>query len=354
YCVECHEVNPNIHVFDYQPNYKFRGKGPLYFGIELEIEFNGQRPDTLIAAADNPYFFLKHDGSIHDGAEVVSHPASFKWINDNFSDTWRNVLKVRDSGMRSFKTETCGIHIHMSKKAFSKFHLYKFLRFFRENIALVTKISQRNPENLDQWSTLNSDESILFQAKRGNTSERYVAVNLGPPETVEIRIFRGNLLEAAFRKNLEFCKALFDFTAMSSSSSLTAIHFHKFVGKNKKQFPNLLAFLLKLEITKMKRVPTVSGIHRKFPSERDGDDKWGIDEENCSKEWIPEGTNTHVEVPDECEISPAPARIIPLEAPPLRVEPPDYVISLPTPWREYHVGDLFTEMMDENIENEIA
>ncbi|KKL12291.1 hypothetical protein LCGC14_2537220, partial [marine sediment metagenome] len=185
YCPSCRESeNENeIHHWDYQPEYKFYGKGPLYLGIELEIEFKSQSPTILIDATENPYFFLKHDGSICNGAEVVSHPASFKWINDNFEGTWKRVLKVREEGMRSFKTETCGIHIHMSKKAFSKYHLYKFLRFFRENIDFVTVVSQRTGGNLNQWSTLDSTENIIFQAKHGNTEEKYVAVNLIPPKT---------------------------------------------------------------------------------------------------------------------------------------------------------------------------
>ncbi len=345
FCPGCRHSDEEIHAFDYQPRYEFKGKGPLYFGVELEIEFNGQGSDILISAVDNPYFFLKHDGSICEGAEVVSHPASLKWINDNFSDTWENVLKVRDSGMISFKTETCGIHIHMSKKAFSKFHLYKFLRFFRENTAFVTKISQRNQVRLDEWSTLNSDESIIFQAKRGSTSERYVAVNLQPPDTVEIRIFRGNLLETAFRKNLEFCKALFDFTAISLSSSLTAKHFHKFVVKNKKQFPNLLAFMLKLEITKMKRVPTVNGVHRKFPSERDWDGGWLIDEEKCSKEWVREGA-----APPE-EATPQIEEGTEIDCP-NEVELREYAIPPPALWRTYYAtptpAEALAERMDES------
>ena len=319
HCSECRAGgNPNIREWDYQPRYKFYGKGPLYFGIELEIEFRGQNSDILIDAADHPYFFLKHDGSIHDGAEVVSHPASFKWINDNFQETWERVLDVRAKGMRSFKTETCGIHIHMSKKAFSKFHLYKFLRFFRENVDFITKVSQRAEENLNQWSSLDSNENILAQAKQGNTGERYVAVNLRPNKTVEIRIFRGNLLETAFHKNLEFCKALFDFTAKSSCSSLTAVHFYKFVSKNKKQFPNLLVFLLKLEITKMKRTPTANGIHRKFPSERDSADGWLIDTENDSQEWVREA------VPEEVEVFAVPQeQSDPPERPAVQEEPTD-------------------------------
>ena len=287
HCPSCRESeNENgIPHWDYQPKYKFYGKGPLYLGIELEIEFKSQSPTILIDATENPYFFLKHDGSICNGAEVVSHPASFKWINDNFEGTWKRVLKVREEGMRSFKTETCGIHIHMSKKAFSKYHLYKFLRFFRENIDFVTVVSQRTGGNLNQWSTLDSAENIIFQAKHGNTGEKYVAVNLIPPKTVEIRVFRGNLLETAFRKNLEFCKALFDFTEGSSCLSLTAIHFHKFVAKNKKQFPNLLAFLSTVKIAKMKRKPTATGIHRKFPSERQQRDDWIIDTKRDMEEW---------------------------------------------------------------------
>ncbi len=290
YCPDCQGSPSDIHQWDYQPRYVFKGKGPLYFGIELEIEFRDQSPSILIDAACDPYFFLKHDGSISDGAEVVSHPASFKWINDNFASTWGKVLQVKEKGMRSYTTATCGIHIHMSKAAFSKLHLYKFIRFFRENADFITKVSQRTDKNLTQWSAVSSDESIFHQVKQGSTDRRYTAVNLMPPKTVEVRIFRGNLQESGFRKNLEFCKALFDFTAKSSCSGLTAVHFFKFVANNKKQFPRLVNFLLKLEIAKMKRKPTINGVHRKFPSEKKKGE-WSVDENSNVKEWerrIPE------------------------------------------------------------------
>lgn len=310
-CYACADRPEEIYEYDHIPDFKFYGKEKkippywlssllvdcsLYFGIELEIEFNDKNPDSLIHAAENSYFYLKHDGSINDGAEVVSHPATYEWINYNFLETWGRVLNVRREGMRSYNTETCGIHIHMSKAAFSKLHLYKFLRFFRENEDFIEKISQRKSHNLDQWARIGCRENIIAQASRGSTGERYVAVNMGGLSTVEIRIFRGNLRESGFRKNLEFCKALYDFTKVSSCSNLTGTHFKKFVSK--KEFPNLSAFLLQWDVPKMKRVPTEKGYLRAFPSEKKTD--WSIDTDNREQEWHPEAPcSTEPPIPEE-------------------------------------------------------
>lgn len=313
-CLSCAGRNEEIFEYDHIPDFKFYGKEkkirlstgslphalidcPLYFGIELEIEFNANSPDILIQAAENDYFYLKHDGSINTGAEVVSHPATYEWINKNFDETWGRVLNVKKEGMRSYNTETCGIHIHMSKTAFSKLHLYKFLRFFRENEDFIEKISQRKKHNLDQWALIGYRENIITQARRGSTGERYVAVNMGGLSTVEIRIFRGNLSEPGFRKNLEFCKALYDFTKVSSCSNLTGTHFKKFVSK--KEFPNLSAFLLQWDVPKMKRVPTEKGYLRTFPSENKTD--WSIDADNKEQEWYPEAPcPPELTVPVDC------------------------------------------------------
>ncbi len=290
-CPDCFDArrdsDTGIFHYDYQPDFVLYGKGDLHFGIELEIEFNNKDSSLLLDAAEHDYFFVKHDGSINDGAEVVSHPATFSWINEHFKETWGKVLALREKGMRSYRTETCGIHIHLSKKAFTRFHLYKFLRFIRENCAFVEQISQRINGNLDQWASLSSTESILRQARTRSTDERYVAVNLGNHNTIEIRIFRGNLKESGFRKNIEFCKALYDFTAGESCSNLTAVHFQKYILKNKKGFPNLNVFIQDWDIVGMKRVPTENGKHKMFPCQREKND-WDIDEERREQEWFPE------------------------------------------------------------------
>jgi len=284
-CEGCYnEENEGIHEYDYRPHLKFRGKGPLFLGIELEVEFNNVDPECLIDATDIPYFYLKHDGSLDDGCEIVSHPASFAWIQENFHDTWSPVLKLRKRGIKSYRTTTCGIHVHMSKKAFSKYHLYKFLRFFRENSKFIEKFSQREKTDLTQWASLAWKDSIIDLAGGDRPSSRYRAVNLYNRDTVEIRIFRGNLIEAGFRKNIEFCKALYDFTKQASSKSLTAIHFKKHVKKSRKLFPNLHVSLSKMNKAFL-RVPTESGVPSSKPSNKRG--RWTIDPENQEKEWFP-------------------------------------------------------------------
>lgn len=211
----------SIQSYSFKPDAKFFSLGDekdteLYFGVELETEMRSkyQYNSELVAAALNKnvpnFIYCKYDGSLSNGFEIVSHPATFNYWKNNtvYFDALNGLTKY----CRSFRSDSCGIHIHMSKNAFSGLHLAHFLHFMYNNPAFVEFIAQRTA---NAYASFVPEErnSVLVRAKqkRGNY-ERYTVVNLQNEATIEIRIFKGNLRPDAFMKNIEFCKALFDFT----------------------------------------------------------------------------------------------------------------------------------------------
>ena len=67
----------------YKPDPIFYGKGPRYLGAELEIDGAGECSENAqeilnLANGDWELIYCKHDGSLDDGFEVVTHPMTLK------------------------------------------------------------------------------------------------------------------------------------------------------------------------------------------------------------------------------------------------------------------------------------
>jgi hypothetical protein len=250
YCETCcSDDDAELYDHSYTPDYVFYGKTSenLYFGIELEIENNDDSDYLSDINETNRILYAKSDGSLDNGIEIVSHPTTFDYFNENFNTVWNPILDSKNHGYRSYNTTTCGIHIHISKKAFSTLHLYKFMKFFYMNDKFIRTISQRNSELLDEWASNGATgDNIIKKAKNkiGNEN-RYSAINLQPYNTVEVRIFRGTLEAGSFRKNIEFLHALYYFTKTSGISKLHIDLFIRYIENNKKQYSNLYKFITK-------------------------------------------------------------------------------------------------------------
>lgn len=85
YCSSCyHDRNEyqTINDYNYKPNPIFYGNGDRFFGVELEIDGAGEcnsNAERIIEAAHQnglEYIYCKHDGSLEDGIEIVTHPMS--------------------------------------------------------------------------------------------------------------------------------------------------------------------------------------------------------------------------------------------------------------------------------------
>ena len=73
-----------IQDYCYKPEPVFYGDGPRFFGVELEIDGAGEygsnaRKLLKIANDGEERIYCKHDGSLEEGFEIVTHPMSLHY-----------------------------------------------------------------------------------------------------------------------------------------------------------------------------------------------------------------------------------------------------------------------------------
>ena len=209
-CLTClEEANRDvIQGYYYKPEPIFYGTGPRYFGVELEIDEGGERGDyaSQILTPANVGFterlYCKHDGSLSNGFELVTHPMSLEYHQEEMP--WPEVLRTaRSLGYRSHQTQTCGLHVHVSRKSFGEteeeqeFAIARILYFVEKHWEELLKFSRRTPRQLERWAARygykDRPQEILEHAKKGSHAGRYSCVNLENRATIEFRMFRGTL-----------------------------------------------------------------------------------------------------------------------------------------------------------------
>ena len=230
------------------------GKGPLFFGIELEVEvkrgFHIQPEiDKIYQHFTHDYIILKHDASLDSerGFEMVTRPDTL----DVHLRKWTGFIEDASKRMTSWTNGNCGMHVHMTRAALSQLQLGKMLVWVNHhnNAALVKTIAGRTFEQMNDWCKREGGKKIS-DAKKEYGNERHVALNL-TRRTAELRIFRGTLNPDSFRKNLEFCAALIGFCAPANHAIgdiETPQPFLRYVLDNIKLYPNLHKYLVRRSI----------------------------------------------------------------------------------------------------------
>ncbi len=234
------------------PKFLTRGEGPLFFGIENEmglgrgVESFGKHLSATFHRNDLYYVY---DGSIKPrdtGVEIVCHPRSFDEVyKSNFEEMFKHDSIEENA--------TCGMHVHLSKEAFTRPHLFKFLCFFYEWKTFVEKIAGRKYSEhiLEDYSGNKKKQcaedsgykEMARKARLKGGQDRYQAINLVPEHTVEVRVFKGATCVEELYKNVEFCDALFHYTKSVKRKEMSEKGFRKFVEGKKDLYRNLTSFL---------------------------------------------------------------------------------------------------------------
>ena len=249
YCSDCYhdEVNKcrNIHDYSYKPETIFYGDSSRYFGVELEIDGAGKDDDNAeellrIANSDDnsERVYIKGDGSLDDGMEIISHPMSLEYHKNNMN--WENIMKKAISlGYRSHQTNTCGLHIHVNRDNFGDSReeqdevISRILYFVETHWNEMLKFSRRSEYSMNRWAARYGFEKtgreILDKAKKGSYG-RYTAVNLCNYSTIEFRMFRGTLKYNTLIAALELVNAICDIAVGTSDEGLQKLSWSEFVA----------------------------------------------------------------------------------------------------------------------------
>ena len=235
YCGSCYSDNKNnnnyIKDYNYKPRPQFHGKG-LHLGVELEMECK-DRSDTaealLTFSDDEDLFYIKSDGSLNNGIELVTHPCSLAYHKEDFG--WSDVLKKAVSeGARSHDTSTCGIHVHLSRRFFTTTEVTRFVAFVNVHGDHLKVLARRGASDYSRFKYKHNGTKRLVQQE-----ERYEAVNLYNRNTLEVRIFKGTLKESTLMACIEICDAMARFTKTSNISSI--------IGKSEENWEQFLNYV---------------------------------------------------------------------------------------------------------------
>ena len=245
YCYDCYHTLPAQGINDYyfKPEPIFYGTGKRYFGVELEVDEGGESDSNAervldIANSGRELIYCKHDGSLNDGFEIVTHPMTLDFHENNMP--WAEIMEeAKKMGYLSHQAETCGLHVHVNRTTFGNTEseqeaaiarvLYFFEKFWEE----LLKFSRRTQRQLDHWAARygykEKPKDILDHAKGHNSAGRYTAVNLTNRDTVEFRMFRGTLKYNTLIATLELLDNICEMAVYLTDKDVQGLSWTSFV-----------------------------------------------------------------------------------------------------------------------------
>lgn len=255
-CEGCADSS-GIHEYSYRPTSIFHRSdnepttGRLYFGIELELSHSdrdarkGNMADCLATLDDNGQennVYLKEDGSLETGFEIVSHPRTL--------DSWHEFRPKIESYFQKARNYTDGkrdgLHVHISRRGMTPAHMARFGAFVAACQDEITLIARRNAED---WAKYHKKPKTGKEVRTTvSTASRYTALNWCPSSTVELRVFRATLDPVEFFAAIEFAHAAYRFTKhaigiMEIIKGKPWEQFLTFLNANKGRYGSLIAFL---------------------------------------------------------------------------------------------------------------
>ena len=262
YCSECYhdeiDKGRSIHDYGYKPEPVFYGNSKRFFGVELEIDGAGkdsENADELLAIANRntDCIYIKSDGSLDDGMEIVTYPMSLDY-HKQFC--WQELMaKAISMGYRSHQTGTCGLHCHINRSSLGdtqdeqELVISHILYFVEKNWNELLRFSRRSEYSMNRWASRygfeKSGKDILEKAKKGNNG-RYAAVNLMNWATIEFRLFRGTLKYNTLIAALELVNAICDIAMNTTEEEIEKLSWSDFVSTLTE--PELVNYLMERKL----------------------------------------------------------------------------------------------------------
>lgn len=274
YCEDCQDSSV-IHDYGYRPDPIFHTTSSnerLFFGVEIEVEAGSNIGDASQYAhrlEDMELAYLKSDGSLNCGFEIVTHPMTHDFYKNEATELYETLNTLRDTyRVKSWGTNTCGFHIHISRTGFNGgAHMHRFLNLVYSNQDLYSTIAGRYSDRWAKFDDVNTGagswnedrtefipvRSFRRKLNPDRGSDRYSAVNTNNTHTLEMRIFRGSTQPHVIKSYIDLAHASVEYTRTLSikevaQGALNPEPFIEYIVSNQKLYPELLERINRLYI----------------------------------------------------------------------------------------------------------
>ena len=242
YCYSCLIKHKAIRGYYYKPDPIFYGSGPRYFGVELEVDGAGENHSNArqilnLANAMEERVYIKRDGSLESGMEIVTFPMGIDYQCNHMP--WADILTLlKKMGYTSHNAGTCGLHCHISRDALGdtieeqEDVIARILYFFEKHWNELVRFSRRTQNQMERWASRygyhDSPKDILKRAK--GSFARYSCLNLCNDSTVEFRFARGTLKLNTLIATLQLIDRICDVAMYLSDEELKMLTWSSFVA----------------------------------------------------------------------------------------------------------------------------
>lgn len=256
-CYGCHCRHADHRVirdYYYKPTPVFFGEGERYWGVELEVDDGGESNRNAarilaVANSNEELVYIKHDGSLNEGFEIVTHPMTLDYHMNKMP--WGEIMdEAKRMGYRSHQSGTCGLHFHVNRSAFGETEaeqeavIARILYFFEKHWEELLKFSRRTQKQLQQWANrygLKEQPQDILKHAKGN-QERYTCVNLTNYHTLEFRMFRGTLRLNSLQAALQLLDRICDVALYLTDEEIKNMSWTSFVA-GCSHLPELVQYL---------------------------------------------------------------------------------------------------------------
>lgn len=244
-------------------------ENPIYTGIELEVDADSDRLSMNdlkeIAAEVNRilgYTYIKADGSLDNGFEIVTHPAQLEYHTRTKREAWIKAMDyMRRRGLTGHANGNAGLHVHVSIAPleyccedgvekmiylWSK-HWDKLVLFSRRNTSdsWAMHWAQKLYSGVDDGMSTSRAMDALKSVKDSTLADtrhesRYRAINLQNEHTLELRLFRSTLLPDTFFATLQLVEVMVRAVMKHSFAELREMSWEQLTAS---EYPELNAYL---------------------------------------------------------------------------------------------------------------
>lgn len=244
-CV-CNTSELYIYSYSYKPRGLFRTKKhinkykpkQLFLGMELELNniYDIIIQNLLRNSLDNRDCYLKTDGSIEQGYEVVTAPMSREYMED-WLDSLKDVFNYLNNNSELQKN--AGIHFHISKSALPIEMVYKLGLLF--NTKQMNKVANifayiggrymdlENPNNMHYCNKSNEDIRFCLVGEHTN------CVNLGDnkSQTIEFRFFKSTTDLLRIKDYISLIFYILEYVRITAIKDMNIKHLLEFLANKK-------------------------------------------------------------------------------------------------------------------------